>query len=83
MIRALPGGLTARNINLKRLIAVDYSVADYQIFGSLTWLESARFDLEAKSPGPAQLPQLRPMVQSMLEDRFKLKIHRERRRKAC
>jgi uncharacterized protein (TIGR03435 family) len=78
-IRALPGGLTARNINLKRLIAVAYSVTDYQIFGSLSWLESARFDLEAKSPGPAQLPQLRPMVQSMLDDRFKLKIHRETR----
>jgi bla regulator protein blaR1 len=78
-IRPLPGGLTARNINLKRLIAVAYSVTDYQIFGSLSWLESARFDLEAKSPGPAQLPQLRPMVQSMLDDRFKLKIHRDTR----
>src|ERR1700722_4412919 len=57
-IRALPGGLTARNISLKRLVAMGYSVTDYQIFGAVTWLESARFDLEAKSPGPAQLPQL-------------------------
>ena len=78
-IRALPGGLTARNISLKRLVAMGYRVTDYQIFGAVTWLESARFDLEAKSPGPAQLPQLRLMVQSMLDDRFKLKIHRETR----
>jgi uncharacterized protein (TIGR03435 family) len=78
-IRALPGGLTARNISLKRLVAMGYSVTDYQIFGAVTWLESARFDLEAKSPGPAQLPQLRLMVQSMLDDRFKLKTHRETR----
>src|ERR1700733_3190574 len=47
-IRALPGGLTARNISLKRLVAMGYSVTDYQIFGAVTWLESARFDLEAK-----------------------------------
>jgi uncharacterized protein (TIGR03435 family) len=78
-IRALPGGLTARNISLKRLVAMGYSVTDYQIFGAVTWLESARFDLEAKSPGPAQLPELRLMVQSMLDDRFKLKTHRETR----
>jgi uncharacterized protein (TIGR03435 family) len=78
-IRVLPAGLTARNITLKRLIAVGYSVTDYQIFGSLTWLESAGFDLEAKSPGPTDLPHVRPMVQSLLDDRFKLMIHRETR----
>jgi uncharacterized protein (TIGR03435 family) len=78
-IRALPGGLTARNISLKRLVAMGYSVTDYQIFGAVAWLESARFDLEAKSPGPAQLPELRVIVQSMLDDSFKLKTHRETR----
>jgi uncharacterized protein (TIGR03435 family) len=78
-IRALPGGLTARNISLKRLVAMGYSVTDCQIFGAIAWLESARFDLEAKAPGPAQLPQLRLMVRAMLDDRFKLKTHRETR----
>jgi uncharacterized protein (TIGR03435 family) len=78
-IRALPGGLTARNISLKRLVAMGYSVTDYQIFSAVNWFESARFDLEAKSPGLAALPQLRLMVQSMLDERFKLKIHRETR----
>jgi len=78
-VRVLPAGLTARNITLKRLIAIGYSVTDYQIFGSLPWLESAGFDLEAKSAGPTDLPHVRPMVQSLLDDRFKLKIHRETR----
>jgi len=78
-IRALPAGLTARNITLKRLIAVGYSVTDYQIFGTLPWLESDGFDLEAKSPGPTDLSGLRPMVQSLLDERFNLKIHRETR----
>lgn len=78
-VRVLQAGLTARNINLKRLIAIGYSVTDYQIFGSLPWLESAGFDLEAKSAGPTDLPHVRPMVQSLLDDRFQLKMHRETR----
>ena len=78
-VRVLPAGLTARNITLKRLIAIGYSVTDYQIFGSLPWLESAGFDLEARSAGPTDLPHVRPMVQSLLDDRFKLKSHRETR----
>jgi uncharacterized protein (TIGR03435 family) len=78
-VRVLLAGLTARNITLKRLIAIGYGVTDYQIFGSLPWLESQGFDLEAKTPGPTSLPQIRPMVQSLLDDRFKLKIHRETR----
>jgi uncharacterized protein (TIGR03435 family) len=81
-IRALPGRLTANNISLKRLIAMAYSVTDFQIFGSLNWLESERFDVEAKSPGPAELPQLRLMTRSLLEDRFQLKFHREPREMA-
>jgi uncharacterized protein (TIGR03435 family) len=78
-VRVLQAGLTARNITLKRLIAIGYSVTDYQIFGSLPWLGSAGFDVEARSAGPTDLPHVRPMVQSLLDDRFKLNIHRETR----
>jgi uncharacterized protein (TIGR03435 family) len=77
-IATLPGGgLRARNIHLKRLIAVAYAVTDFQVFGNVPWLESERYDLDAKAPGPADLPQLRLMLQSLLADRFQLKIHRE------
>jgi uncharacterized protein (TIGR03435 family) len=79
-IAPLPGGkLNASNISLKRLIAVAYSVTDFQIFGNLDWLESARYDMETRAPGPAALPELRLMLRSLLEDRFKLKFHRETR----
>jgi uncharacterized protein (TIGR03435 family) len=76
----LPGGkLNATNITLKRLIAVAYSVTDFQIFGNVPWLESDRYDMEARAPGPAPLPQLRLMPRTLLEDRFKLTYHRETR----
>ncbi|HEX3875714.1 MAG TPA: TIGR03435 family protein [Bryobacteraceae bacterium] len=78
-IQALPAGLQARNISLKRLIAMGYSVTDFQIFGELPWLESARFDVEAKTAVKTALPELRLMMQSLLDERFQLKFHRETR----
>ena len=76
----LPGGkLNANNISLKRLIAVAYSVTDFQVAGNLPWLESARWNMEARAPGPSGLPQLRLMLRALLEDRFQLKFHRETR----
>ena len=70
-ILPIPGGrLQAENIALKRLIAVAYSVTDFQIYGNVNWLQSQRYDMDAKAPGPAALPQLRLMLRSLLEERF-------------
>jgi uncharacterized protein (TIGR03435 family) len=75
-----PGGkLQATNISLKRLIAVAYSMTDFQIFSSVSWLETLRYNLDAKAPGPAALPELRLMLRSMLDDRFQLKVHKDTR----
>jgi uncharacterized protein (TIGR03435 family) len=75
-----PGGkLDATNIALKRLIAVAYSVTDFQIFSDVPWLESERYDMQARAGNPAALPQLRLMLRTLLAERFKLKIHRETR----
>jgi uncharacterized protein (TIGR03435 family) len=78
-VRAMPAGINATNISLKRLIALGYSVTDHQIFGDLPWLETQRFDVEAKAAKLTALPELRLMTQSLLDERFKLKFHREAR----
>ena len=79
-IAPLPGGkLNATNISLKRLIAVAYSVTDFQIFGNVDWLESQRYDLTARAAGPAPLPEMRLMLRSLLADRFQLKLHKDTR----
>jgi uncharacterized protein (TIGR03435 family) len=50
------------------------------IEGGPDWIHSERFDIEAKSEGqPSLLMMQGPMMQTILEDRFKLKIHRETR----
>jgi uncharacterized protein (TIGR03435 family) len=50
------------------------------IEGGPDWIHSERFEIDAKSDGhPSILMMLGPMLQAILEDRFKLRIHRETR----
>jgi uncharacterized protein (TIGR03435 family) len=50
------------------------------IEGGRDWIHSERFEIDAKSDGhPTILMMLGPMMQAILEDRFKLRIHRETR----
>jgi uncharacterized protein (TIGR03435 family) len=53
------------------------------IEGGPGWIHSERFDIDAKSDGqPSILMMQGPMMQAVLEDRFKLRIHRETRQGA-
>jgi uncharacterized protein (TIGR03435 family) len=82
-MRALPGGtVTATAVTLKFLITVAYGVQNVQIAGGPGWLDTAKFDLVAKpdaKPADGVKLQLLPMLQSLLEDRFKLVVRRETR----
>jgi uncharacterized protein (TIGR03435 family) len=50
------------------------------IEGGPDWIHSERYDIHATSDGnPSLLMMEGPMMQTILEDRFKLKIHRETR----
>jgi uncharacterized protein (TIGR03435 family) len=56
------------------------SVKMIPIEGGPDWIHSERFAIDAKSDGhPSILMMQGPMMQAILEDRFKLKIHRETR----
>jgi uncharacterized protein (TIGR03435 family) len=61
---------------------VGYDLAGYEIAGGPEWFNSQqlRSDIEAKIDGSASPGQIRLMVQSLLADRFQLKVHREMRR---
>jgi uncharacterized protein (TIGR03435 family) len=81
MIAPVAGGrFSVEGLNLKNLVARAYSVAETRVVGGPNWVESARYNIEAKAEG-ATIPagQLQLMLQSMLEDRFQLKAHRETR----
>ena len=78
MVRALPGRLTA-TAPLRLLIQNAYTAQAFQIVGGPGWIDSERFAIEAKAGGDASRAQIFLMLQSLLEDRFQLKIHRETR----
>lgn len=61
---------------LRELIVMAYKVKPYQISGP-DWLANQRFDIVAKYPDGATKKDVPQMLQALLEDRFKLTLHRE------
>ena len=73
---------TANPTTLEYLIMDAYNVKDYQIAGLPKWANGANadhFNVAAKAERPPTLEQLRQMLQSLLAERFQLKLHREMR----
>jgi uncharacterized protein (TIGR03435 family) len=68
------------------MVGFAWDVRDHQISGGPKWFGSDLFGIEARpdsavsmSSSPEDMERLRLMVQSLLEDRFNLALHRESR----
>jgi uncharacterized protein (TIGR03435 family) len=75
-----PGGIfTATNVSLRLLISRAFGVAEFQVEGGLGWIESEKYDIMAKADTPLEMTreELRPCLQALLAERFRLKFHRE------
>jgi uncharacterized protein (TIGR03435 family) len=88
MSQTLPGGrYNGINIPPRLLIINSYGLQEQQLVGAPPWISSERFDIVAKAEGELGPPvsrdggpsQLQLMIRALLEDRFKLKVHREPR----
>jgi uncharacterized protein (TIGR03435 family) len=88
MMRFGPGRFTATGIWIRHLITLAYGVSDFQVTGGPSWINSERYDIQAKEPDLiiAEMQKLsedqreelsRSMVQSLLADRFKLKLRHQ------
>lgn len=64
---------------LHTIISTAYNVKSYQITGAPSWADSLIFAITATTAGDAAptQEQIRPMLQSLLADRFQLKLHRD------
>jgi uncharacterized protein (TIGR03435 family) len=73
------GRFNATNITVNHLIQLAYNVPKFEVLGLPSWTESATFDITAKAEGmdDAKYEQMRPLLQSLLADRFGLLLHRE------
>ncbi|WP_158822114.1 TIGR03435 family protein [Granulicella sp. S156] len=82
-----PDGFTGMNISLLNLVGEAYGIFDAQLItGGPPWIDRDKFDLEAKF-NAAEIPDAKnltyrqrgEMLQSLLADRFHLKVHWEKR----
>ena len=87
------GYLSATNVTLKQLIMQSYGLQDFQISGGPDWINTVRFDIQARAMEGAVQPRTdaqdptRPstmqlMMQSLLEERFQFRSHAETQRTA-
>jgi uncharacterized protein (TIGR03435 family) len=84
-----PNRYSATNVRLRTLIHAAYGIPNpygqrHYLAGGPDWLDSERFDVEGKVEEGALSPnlsnkdridQMRLMLQTLLEDRFQLKVH--------
>jgi uncharacterized protein (TIGR03435 family) len=71
-----PGRLTCSNVSLSKLIIQAYDVKNFQLSGP-DWLNSEIYDIAATMPPATSTDQVLLMLQSLLAERFQLKLHRE------
>jgi uncharacterized protein (TIGR03435 family) len=82
-----PGGrFTFTNLSLQYLIRFGYErsprsrgLEPFEVIGGPDWLASDRFDVNAIAGREATLSEMRAMVRTLLEDRFRLRAHYETR----
>ena len=87
----MPGRIALECADLRDLILTAYGIYGngpdpapgsfrIQVVGGPSWMDSTRYDIVAKPAGnPPRSEMYGPMMQSLLEDRFSLRVHRETR----
>jgi uncharacterized protein (TIGR03435 family) len=81
-IRIMPGNISVNGMPVRILIRQAFGqLQDFQLVGGPDWINSDRFDIEAKPEGGGPMSQqvLQSVFRQILEDRFALKVHRETR----
>lgn len=76
---AATGRLRLVNQTTRQIIRQAYDVRNYQLVGGPDWLDRVRYDIEAKAANPVTRQQLMQMLQSLLEDAFKVVVQRRTR----
>jgi uncharacterized protein (TIGR03435 family) len=71
------GRYEVKDASMLDLITTAYGVQPDRVQGGPPWLDSDRFDIIAKATDDATQASLNSMLQSLLEDRFKLVVHND------
>jgi len=78
------GGYEAANATLKAILSNAFDIPQRQIVGGPNWIDSDRYDVNAKAESGLipqgdrdRIPKTREMLRNLLADRFQLLAHRE------
>ena len=74
-----PGRFYAGNVPATAFITFGHNIKSYQLIGAPDWARTDRFLLDATTGPNVTMDQIREMMRSLLEERFKLRVHRESR----
>jgi uncharacterized protein (TIGR03435 family) len=74
-----PARLTLAAYPLRQMICAAYGLRSSELLGGPAWIASAKYDITAKAEKPATGPELWAMMRPLLEDRFRLKMHVEKK----
>ena len=78
----LPGGrYEGKNVSVRKMLRQALGVDDPQMLGAPDWVDTACYDIEAKTGGAGtpQVEEFQKLLLTLLEDRFQLRFHRETR----
>jgi uncharacterized protein (TIGR03435 family) len=77
-IGAQPNGrFVVRNVPLRFIIQVVHEVPAFRLTGGPDWIDSERYDIQAKADEAVPEAQLHAMMRALLAERFKLALHTE------
>jgi uncharacterized protein (TIGR03435 family) len=81
IVHQLPGGQVYEIVGapLRLIMTVAYTVTDRQISGGPDWINSDRWDIQAKADRRGTSDEMHAALARLLEDRFQLKIRHETR----
>jgi uncharacterized protein (TIGR03435 family) len=73
--------IVIENQSVNSLMVFAYAIHQQQIVDGPAWLDTRKYDIvgQADVEGVANLQQIQEMLQKLLETRFNLKFHREKR----
>ncbi len=74
-----PERIIYRNNSMLSLVMTAYGLKSSSELSGPTWLDKEKYDIIAKLPPRSTKEQLNPMLIGLLEERFRMKVHRESR----
>jgi len=80
MMRVTPGGIwDASNVTLESMVRLAYRLQEFQVAGGPAWIYTDRFDIQAQSEQGSAPGEFGRRMQTLLSERFNLKVHTETR----